>query len=157
MDWFKAYSDESERPEAQGLTDAAFRLWYDGRCYIARNESDGFIPGTQLPRFGRHGSTRNARALVDAGFWLEAPTGWIDPRWEHEQKSAADMEANRKRTADRVRRFRNSVGNAVTNDVGNAAGNRTRGREEVDERSSEVKPRRQRDVWDDLRDLRVVS
>lgn len=121
MEWYKAWANEPERPETQLLTDAAFRLWHDGRCYIARTESDGFIPETQLPRFGRHGTRRNAKTLVDGGLWLEATTGYIDLRWEDEQRSAAGMSETRKRTAERVRRLRNGSGNAVTNGVGNGA------------------------------------
>lgn len=136
MEWFKAWANEPERPETQALTDPAFRLWHDGRCYVARTESDGFIPSTQLPRFGRHGNPRNALALIDAGLWQSAPTGYIDLRWESEQRSASGMDETRKRTAERVRRMRNGVGNAVTNAVGNAVGSgaRVEVREEREEK-----------------------
>lgn len=133
MEWYKAWSNEPERPETQALTDGAFRLWHDGRCYVARTESDGFIPATQLPRFGRHGSKRNAAALVESGLWEQAVTGYIDARWEEEQRSAAGMAETRKRTADRVRRFRNGVTDGVGNDVG--SGSRVEVREEKKEKS----------------------
>ena len=133
MEWYKAWANEPERPETQMLNDAAFRLWHDGRCYIARTESDGFIPETQLPRFGRHGNRRTAAALVQAGVWDVALSGWIDVRWEDEQRSAAGMEETRKRTAERVRRFRDQAGNAVTNAVGNGAGSGSRVEVEVRE------------------------
>lgn len=143
MEWFKAWSNEPERPETQMLTDAAFRLWHDGRCYVARTESDGFIPGTQLPRFGRHGTKRNASALVEVGLWQQTPTGYIDLRWEDEQRSAAGMAETRKRTAERVRRVRNAAGNAVTDAATNAVGSgaRLEVREEI-EKKSEVELRK---------------
>lgn len=126
MDWFRSFATDAQLPEMQALSHAAFRLWHDGRCYIAQTESDGFIPSTQISRFGPHGTPANAKALVAAGLWETAPTGYIDVRWEQEQKSHAAMESSRKATAERVRRHRNGVGNGVTNGVGNT----TRGREE---------------------------
>lgn len=152
MDWFRAYASESQHPEMQALSHAAFRLWHDARCYIAQTESDGFIPTTQIPRCGPHGTAANCRRLVEAGLWEESPTGFIDVRWEHEQESHAEMEKRRAKTADRVRKHRRNrgsddvgseVGNAVTdpvtNGVGNGVGNSPRGRErEESEREVEV-------------------
>jgi hypothetical protein len=124
MEWFKTYANTPQRPTIQDLSDGAFRLWSDGRCYIALTESDGFIPGKQLSRFGPHGKRRNVVELVGAGVWEAALTGWIDQTWGGEgQLTAARAEEKRKHGAERQRQWRdrNAVTDGVTDGVSNAA------------------------------------
>lgn len=139
MEWFKTYANTAQRPSIQMLSHAAFRLWHDGRCYIAASETDGFIPATQLPRFGTHGTKRNASALIEALLWQAAPTGYVDVSWSAENQRTSDQAArDRMATAGRQARWRNAVSNGVTNGVSHGVSNAARGREEKRREEVEV-------------------
>jgi hypothetical protein len=139
MEWFKTYSNTPHRPQVLVLSDRAFRLWHDARCYIADVESDGFIPAAQLPRFGTHGAKRYAMELVDGGLWEQATTGYIDLVWGAEgQRTAEQAVRDREAATARQRRKRHGVTDGVTNAVTNGVSHATRGREEKRREEVEV-------------------
>lgn len=122
MEWFKFFT-RSNREDLRDLRDPAFRLWVEGRCYIAEMESDGLIPAADVCRLGKTATKRNIAELVAAGLWWEADDGgYIDVKWLGKQKSREQMEAAREGLKKRVGNHRrNAAGNAVTNAVGTRA------------------------------------
>lgn len=109
MEWFKTYANTSQRIALRQLSDAAFRLWFDARCWIALQESDGLIPTLQLPYFGPVGRQEHAEALVWAGLWNPVAGGWEDMTWLQEQDAAQTLKDRRERERMKKQRQRSKV------------------------------------------------
>ena len=66
-----------------------------GLTYTGGHELDGFIPATALPFI--HGTTADAKSLVDSGLWKAAKGGWTVNGWDEFQVSSDDTKRRRER------------------------------------------------------------
>jgi hypothetical protein len=106
MEWGKLYASLTDDPRVQAAEADGCAGWLliESMCYCTSAESDGFIPFTQVDRFG--GSTRLKRkvnALVREGLWIPVERGYLlDPEIWSEERNLSDQ-AEKKREADRRR------------------------------------------------------
>lgn len=101
MEWCKLYSRYPDDPAVQRVGEAAEVLFLRSLAYCAREESDGFVPDTQLSRFGLTRVAARATALAREGLWEPANGGWQVVRWRDLQPTTERVK--RKRQADRER------------------------------------------------------
>lgn len=146
MEWCKLYA---RMPGDKAILEAGEKaawLFVVGLCYCAQEESDGFIPSAQLPRFGLSGAADRARRLVDNGLWTVVPGGWHVTRWLERQEPSSKLKESRARAAERQRRHRERnavtdsvtppVTNGVTPAVTNGVSHATKSREELPSEAS---------------------
>jgi hypothetical protein len=104
VDWFKASAKYPDDPAIQKVGETGEVLFMRSLAYSANADTDGFIPETQLPRFGLPRIADRVARLVGAGLWDKADGGyqirnwWV---WQSELYAAErkrQKEANRKRT-----------------------------------------------------------
>lgn len=106
MEWGKLYANLPDDPRVQAVEDSAGAAWLlvESMCYCTSAETDGFIPRTQVERFG--GGPRKKQkvaALVREELWIPVPDGYLlDPRLWNEERNLNDQ-VERKRKADRER------------------------------------------------------
>lgn len=117
MTWVKIDDQMPRHPKTWRLSDGAFRLHIAGLCHAAAYATDGHIDEAYL-----HSLTptpRRARAhadeLVSAGVWEKVPTGFCVHDYLDYQLSAAQVEAQRKATRERVKAWRSDHRNANRN------------------------------------------
>lgn len=106
MEWGKLYANLTSNPRVQAAEDSASAGWLliESMCYLTSAETKGFIPHTQVERFGG-GSKRKQRvlALVREQLWIPVEGGYlIDPELWTEERNLSDA-AERKKEADRKR------------------------------------------------------
>lgn len=107
MEWGKLFANLPDDPRVQAAEDAvpgAAWLLVESMCYCTRAEHGGFIPRTQVERFGG-GSRRKPRiaALVRERLWLRDGTGYeLNPDIWNEERNLSDS-AEKKKAADRER------------------------------------------------------
>jgi len=106
MEWCKLYARLPGDKAILAVGEKAAWLFVVGLCYCAQEESDGFIPVAQLPRFGLAGAPARARQLVDHGLWSTVPGGWQVTRWLDRQESSENLRQSRAGDAERQRRRR---------------------------------------------------
>lgn len=101
--------------------EAAEILWCRARAWCGDQETDGVVPREILPRLVTTRAAARARALVEAGLWVEVPAGWQFVRWDAITRDQLDD----KREAGRIRqqRHRARTRNGVTDGVSNAVTN----------------------------------
>lgn len=101
--------------------EAAEILWCRARAWCGDQETDGVVPREILPRLVTTRAAARARALVEAGLWVEVPAGWQFVRWDAITRDQLDD----KREAGRIRqqRHRAKNRNGVTDGVSNAVTN----------------------------------
>lgn len=113
--------------KVDGLSDAAFRLHVSAIFWCARNLTDGFVPEGDLELVSARvrTPTRFAAELVDRGLWIEHETGWQIKDYLDFQPSKEQVLEDRKKAAERQRKWRdakrNTVSNGSSNGVSNAA------------------------------------
>jgi hypothetical protein len=106
VEWGKLYANLPDDPRVQAVEDSAGAAWLlvESMCYCTSAETDGFIPRTQVERFG--GGPRKKQkvaALVREELWIPVADGYLlDPRIWNEERNLNDQ-AERKRKADRER------------------------------------------------------
>lgn len=66
-----------------------------GLTYTGGHELDGFIPSAAIPFI--HGTTGDAKALVECGLWEKAPGGWTVNGWDEFQVSSDETRRRRER------------------------------------------------------------
>lgn len=138
MAWVRLSDDFYDNPKLLECTSVARDLWVTGIAYCNRNLTDGFIPrrvahrlidtdgvyvevcGAVVPATPRQAASE----LLAAGLWQEVAGGYSVHDYLEYQDSAEKIRGERKKTADRVRRWReaqrtarNGVGNSVTGAV----------------------------------------
>ncbi len=64
-----------DHPKVDALSDAAYRLHDAGRHYVAKNLTDGAIPGHRVPRLSRAYKPVVLRELLTGGVWHEGGEG----------------------------------------------------------------------------------
>jgi hypothetical protein len=82
MTWFKVDDKLHDHRKARAAGAAAMGVWVLAGSWAADNLTDGFVPATILPRWGR---PRDATRLVEVGLWhadeQDGETGWRFHEW----------------------------------------------------------------------------
>lgn len=144
MAWIKLDDNFPDHQKVERLNDSAFRLHVSALCHCARNLTDGFVSRKSLGRLTDNSRpSRLTSKLIDAGLWAATEGGWFVHDYLDYNPSAEAVRAERKVTAERVRKWRelrkeperNTVTseprndvtdpscNTVTNGVGNGVSN----------------------------------
>ena len=107
MTWVKLDDGFAEHPKMEQVGPLGLALHVAALCYCSRHLTDGHIPAGKVPRLLNLPSWRKAVAgLVDAGAWEEVPGGYQLHDYLHYQPSRAEVEAERTKARDRMRRRR---------------------------------------------------
>ena len=152
MPWVRLDDSMPDDPRYIDLSDAALALHVRGLCYANRHLTDGAIPAGALARLGTPEAARELEQSKPHPRWVRTETGWqiqdfhetqptrekvLDGRKKTNDRVAKWRENNKKRKKSRSRKAADSVTpllseeaqtrNAVTrasgNDVGNAVAN----------------------------------
>ena len=106
MEWGRLYANLPDDPRVQAAEDdgGAGFLLIESMCYLTSAETGGFIPHTQVERFGGGPKKKQKiAALVREKLWIPVEDGYlIDPRIWTEERNLSDQ-AEKKREADRNR------------------------------------------------------
>jgi hypothetical protein len=105
MEWGKLYANLPDDPRVQAAeaSDGAAWLLVESMCYCTRAERAGFIPRTQVERFGGARLKQRVAALVREQLWLPVDGGYLlNPDVWTEERNLGDS-AEKKRKADRER------------------------------------------------------
>lgn len=119
MTWIKLDNRAVDHPKVASLTDRAFRWWVKGLSYASAFLTDGLLP----PVFWEQTPKQVRSELADGHLW-----DWVDPNFEiHDylkhQSSRDAVDRKKAATAERVKRYRERVSNAVTPATSNAVSN----------------------------------
>lgn len=87
MSWFKVDDKLHSHPKVLGVPLRAMGLWVLAGAWCADQLTDGFVPRAVLPTLAA--KTIDAKALVDAGLWIEVEGGWVFHDWLDMQPSRA--------------------------------------------------------------------
>jgi hypothetical protein len=94
--WFKVDDKLHDHRKARAAGATAMGLWVLAGSWSADNLTDGFIPATILPRWGR---PRDANRLTEVGLWhtdeQDGETGWRFHEWAERQPLRAQKLAER--------------------------------------------------------------
>lgn len=82
-----------EHPKFAGLSDRAFRVWFDAVCWCSRQERDGDIPAANARRLGLSG--RTLTELLDARLLHQSPEGLQIHDYLDFQRSREEIQAAR--------------------------------------------------------------
>jgi hypothetical protein len=107
MEWGRLYARLPDDPRVQAAEDDGGAAWLliQSMCYVTSAESEGFIPDTQVPRFGGPRLKQRVEALTREELWVRetARKGYVlDPVIWTEERNLSDA-AERKRERDRLR------------------------------------------------------
>lgn len=132
MPWARLHDQANGSGKLLALSNGAYRLWGAGLIYCQANLTDGFIPEHVPATLGvRVKSTRELSLFVDelcrsllpgkGPLWHRAPGGFQIHDYFDWNDSRESILADRARTKDRVKRFRDRMAaDRVTNGVQNA-------------------------------------
>lgn len=119
MTWFRVDDSFSDHAKVVALLEMrcglrAVGLWTLCGSWTAKHERDGFVPGVMVKRFG---ATRTeANALVEVGLWVAEGDGYRFYGWEERNPLKSALDERRNSVADRQRRHRAKVSNALPMD-----------------------------------------
>jgi hypothetical protein len=106
MEWGRLYANLASDPRCQAAQDDGGAGWLliESMCYCTSAETGGFIPHTQVERFGGGAARkRMVAALVREKIWQPVEGGYLlDPLLWSEERNLGDQ-AEKKREADRKR------------------------------------------------------
>lgn len=101
MAWFKVDDKLHDHRKSRAAGTAAMGVWLLAGSWAADNLTDGFIPTTILPRWGR---PRDASRLVSVGLWhadeQDGERGWRFHEWAERQPTRAQKLAERATKAE---------------------------------------------------------
>ncbi|HXT99506.1 MAG TPA: hypothetical protein VN903_00850 [Polyangia bacterium] len=124
MAWVRLADDFADHPKLVAAGPLAGWLWLCGIAYSNRYLTDGFIPGGAVRRLADIEDTAALVArLVDVGLWEHARGGYRVHDYESYQPTAESVRAERARNAERVAKWRDTHGNAISNAGSNAITN----------------------------------
>lgn len=111
MTWFRVDDGFGDHPKVDALgdgpcRDAAIALWTLAGAWAARHLTDGYVSAGRVERIGVKNPIKAASELVRVGLWDATDDGYQFRNWNEYQPTRAKVEAERGKTADRVRRFR---------------------------------------------------
>lgn len=96
MTWFKVDDKLHDHRKTRAAGATAMGVWVLAGSWSADNLTDGFIPASLLPRWGRQ---REANKLVEVGLWhadsQDGEDGWRFHEWDERQPTRAQKEAER--------------------------------------------------------------
>lgn len=108
MSWVRLDDQFPIHRKVDSLSDPAFRLHVSAICWCARNLTDGWVPEADLDAAAPRTMKRPGRfvaELVRRGVWSTAADGWTIHDYLDYQPSKARVEEDRKKNAERQRRF----------------------------------------------------
>lgn len=88
---------------------ACFGLYVRCGIWVARNLTDGFVPGEIVSAYG---SPEQARKLVDVGLWEAVDGGYLAVDYLTLNKTATEVSKRRKAESERKARWRENAKNA---------------------------------------------
>lgn len=105
VEWGKLFANLPDDPRVQAAEADGGAAWLlvESMCYCTRAERGGFIPHTQVARFGGQRLKQRVAALVREELWLPVKGGYLlSPDVWTEERNLSDA-AEKKRKADRER------------------------------------------------------
>jgi hypothetical protein len=107
MTWVRLDDTFAEHPKMEAAGPLGLALHVAALCYCARHLTDGFIPAAKVPRLLDMPTWRKVAArLVEVGAWDEVDDGYSLHDYLDFQPSRAEVEADRAKARDRMRRRR---------------------------------------------------
>jgi hypothetical protein len=111
MEWCRLYANLDDEPRvqaAEAVAEGSAWLLVQAMMYCTAAESGGFIPDTQLPRFGGRDTEQRVKALLSEDLILRVDRGHlIDPDIWNEERNLSDQAAKKKKQdAERQRNKR---------------------------------------------------
>lgn len=139
MSWVKTDDGMSRNRKILPLSDAAFRLDREAIEWCSANTTDGRIAADEFADISRRAIPKNVDELVRRGRWHKAqdgpcghescptpgPDGWVIHDYLDYNPSKVEVEAEKKRKAERQRRWLEKKRGGASDD---AAGDASRGR-----------------------------
>lgn len=93
MSWFKVDDKLHDHRKSRKAGKAAMGVWVLAGSWAMSNETDGFVPGVVITRWG---TSRDAQRLVDAGLWFvderDGEKGWRFHDWLTYQPDAYTLQ-----------------------------------------------------------------
>jgi hypothetical protein len=136
MPWVRYDDDFPNHWKIEPLSDAAYRLHTTAIFWVAKQLTDGYLPENRLDLIAPRRMKRPQKyvsELVAAGVWEPVDGGWQLHDYLDYQPSKAQVKAEREKSAERQRRWRerrnpgrdnassDGASNGVTDDVTNDA------------------------------------
>jgi hypothetical protein len=107
VEWGKLYANLPDDPRVQAAEDNGGAAWLllESMCYCTRAERAGFIPHTQVDRFGGARLRQRVAALVRENLWLPVDGGYeLNPDvWSEERNLSDSAEKKRQKDRDRIK------------------------------------------------------
>lgn len=103
MTWFKVDDGLAFHAKTIAAGNAAMGLWVRAGAWSAQHLSDGYVPDHVVLQIG---TARQAASLVSSGLWRRCDGGYAFHEWESYQPSKGSVEERRRRTAEKLRRWR---------------------------------------------------
>lgn len=109
MPWFKVDDKLHEHRKGRIAGKSAMGVWVLAGSYCADNLTNGFVAKRVLARWG---APRDAKALVEAGLWIEGidpddgDPGWWFHDWEKFQPMKDKVLSDREAAKERMRQIR---------------------------------------------------
>lgn len=119
MPWFRVDDTLNAHPKARTAGLPAMGLWVVAGAYSAQYLTEGFVPEWYVASWPS--GKKHAARLVAAGLWSRAPEGWQFHQWEERQPTKEQVEADRAKTRDRQRKYRDKRRDAAVSDGGSNA------------------------------------
>ncbi|MCX5522245.1 hypothetical protein OG342_05100 [Streptomyces bobili] len=153
MTWVKLDDRFPSHRKIALLSDRAFRLHVSAMCWCAENLTDGHIGERELPLIAHVRNIKaTAKALEEAGVWDRTDDGWAIHDYLDYNPSREQVQAERKKNAERQEKFRRRKnGKPVPPDGANAPSNGrsngvTQTAETRDDDTTEARPRHDGDT-----------
>ena len=105
MEWGRLFANLPDDPRVQKVEDYDGAGWLivQSMCYLTRSESDGFIPHTQVPRFGGAKLKQRVAALVRERIYQPIDGGYrFDPDLWNEGRNLSDSAEKKKEALTRA-------------------------------------------------------
>jgi hypothetical protein len=122
MSYFRIDDRANDNPKLLAISDGAFRLWVEGGLFCNRHLTDGLILDMALRGF-RYATKKRVQELTAGILWDAVDGGYRMHDYLDWNDSKDVIEAKKQSGRERVKRWRNGDGNAVSNTVGNALPN----------------------------------
>lgn len=103
MTYFKVDDGFWSHPKFFDMPDASVVLWVKAGSYCCQHLTDGFVEAKTIRMI--HCDPEAARALVDAGLWVEVEGGFQFHDWTDHQRSSESVKRDRAATRERQRAF----------------------------------------------------
>ena len=127
MSWVKHDDGFSSLRKVRQLTVKAYRLHFCALEFCAKNLTDGTVDNDELPIISEIARVSRPKRYVEelrtARLWNVVNRGYEINDYLDYNPSAEEVKLERKRNADRQRRFRNAKRNADSNGVTNGVSN----------------------------------